>query len=257
MENISTILVPFDFSESANQALEYTVDYIGDSKIKIVLVHIAPDPNSVKDEGFKVLNEKYARNLKIPMEWLVSKNSLAETIVEIQNNKKADLVIMGTSGSKNKIGTTNTAELVLATDCPVIVVPKNIENFSIKNISLVLGVNEIEDTSVLATLLNVTKRFNAKVHVLTVQNEPGTYGYSKADEKNENALMYYLEDFYAEHTFIENQDILEGIFSYVDSHSIDMIAVMPRNHTSKSAPSKGLLTKELTMRSAVPVLALD
>lgn len=257
MNNVSTILVPFDFSESAKRALNYTVDYIGDSEIKIILVYITNEENITKEEAFNVLREKYTRNLKIPIEWVLGSNSLIDTIVKIQKAKKADMIIMGTSGSTDNVGATNTSKLVLAVDCPVIVVPKDVDVCTIKNISLILGVNEIDDTSVLGTLLEVSKRFNAKVHVLTIQNSPGTYGYSKADEKNENALKYYLEDFYVEHTFIENSDIVEGVFSYVDSHNIDMIAILPRNHTKKSAPSEGLLTKELALRSLVPILAIN
>jgi K+-sensing histidine kinase KdpD len=105
--------------------------------------------------------------------------------------------------------------------------------------------------------LEVSRTFNAKVHVLTVQNSPEIKAYSKVDEKNENTLMYYLEEFYSEHTFTENQDIVEGIFNYTNTHNIDLIAILPRHHSKKSEPSEGLLTRELVLKSKIPVLTIE
>ncbi|SDE44516.1 Universal stress protein family protein [Pricia antarctica] len=46
MNKISTILVPFDFSESAKKALEYAVAFTGrDDDIQIVLAHVSGHGN--------------------------------------------------------------------------------------------------------------------------------------------------------------------------------------------------------------------
>ncbi|MGB5818997.1 MAG: universal stress protein [Saonia sp.] len=261
MDKISTILVPFDFSKISKNALEYTMDFVGqDEHMKILLAYISPDKDAeIREEDFEKLKDQYSGTLKSPMEWISKSGSLTDSIVSIQKSQQIDLVIMGTSGVGDETdeAVTNTSKLVTKADCPVLVVPESAKTLNVKKIALVLGKDKIDDVEVLGTLLEVTRRFNAMVHVLTIQNEPGTYGYSKADESNENVLEYYLENFYSHHIFMENPDVVEGIFSYVSEKDIDMIAILPRNHTKEATPSEGLLTKELTMHSKVPILAID
>lgn len=261
MDSISTILIPFDFSKTSKNALDYTINFIGqDKKIKILLAYISEDMNdeAIK-EAFEKLQDEYSNILKSPMEWVSEPGSSIESIMDIQKKQKTDFIIMGTSGADSKADgvPTNSSRLVVQALCPMLVIPENIKEFSIEKIALVLGKDEIENKSVLETLLYVSRRFNAKVHVVTIENEEGIYGYSKVDEKNENLLEYYLENFYSHHSFIENKDILKGVAEYTQVNDIDIVAIFPHHHTQENAPSAGRLTKELTMHSKVPILAIE
>src|SRR6056297_211287 len=261
MKKIRSILIPFNFSRTAIRALAYAVDYIGkDENQKIVLAYISDNQNLEQlREEFKSTEDKHQASLKHPIEWISASGSLTETIIEIQKKKEIDLIIMGTFSSLGVWDDelSNTSKLVLEAECPVLVVPFVLEEFRLENIALVLGKEEIENTKVLDTLLQVARKFNAKVHVITVENKQESYGYSKIDEKNENALQYYLENFYSEHVFIKNPDILEAILSYTTDKSIDMIAILPRNHMASGKSSEGQLTQMLTLHSQIPVLAID
>lgn len=259
MDKISTILVPFDFSRTSKKALDYAVEFIGQNKdMKIILGYISEEHNvDMLKEAFSSTLAQY--KMKGNMEWLVASGSLTETLMKIQKEESVDLIIMGTFGTivDGEPGETNTSKLVIGIDCPVLVVPYGMENFQIKNIALVLGKEEIEDREALGTLLDIGRKFNAKVHVVTIENRPELYGYSNIDAQNENTLAYYLEDFYSDHTFIENPDVLEGILNYASEKAIDMITIFPRNHSKKSEPSEGQLTQLLTLHSKIPVLAID
>lgn len=261
MDRISTILVPFDFSNIAKSALEYTVAFVGrNDDIRIVLAHISGNSNfSILPENFKRIEEKYNSKLKNKLEWITQSGSLTNTLLAIQNTRMVDMVIMGTSGPQKEGAAeiTNTSKFVLEADCPVLVVPKAYQDFKLNRIALVLGNEEIDDTSVLETLLQVARRFNAQVHVVTIENKPGNYGYSEEEEKNENAVEYYLESFYAERVFIKNKDVVEGILNYASKKELDLITILPRNHSKRSEPSEGQLTQLLALHSQVPVLAID
>lgn len=260
MDKISTLLVPFDFSPLAEKALDYAVDFIGlKTNMKLVLAHITDTPESDSiDARFDEIKSKYSKTLRSPMECIHKAGSLTDSVLEVQKNQQIDLIIMGTSApSDSSITKSNTSELVKAAGCPVLVVPKTIKGFQLKNIALVLGKDEINNKEALSTLLDVARKFNTKVHVLTIENEPGIYGYSSTDEKNENLLEYYLESFYQDHMFIENKDVVEGISNYVSEKEIDIIAILPRNHDKKNSPSKGKLTEALTLQSKVPLLAIN
>jgi len=259
MKTISTILVPYDYSPSAERALGYAVEFVASEEIKINLIYVSEKANKDKMRvTYDNLCEKYEGKLKVPMMWSLGwDGSVTDIIIEARQDKKADLIIMGTSGTAGGKEITQTSKLVKNANCPVLVIPEDSTTMKLKNISLVLGKNEIDRPNSLNTLLSISQRFDAKVHVLTVQNTPGTFGYSKSDQSNENMLMYHLENFYSEHTFIENPDIIEGIFSYANNHDIDMIVILRRNHAKNATPSEGLLTEELVLRTKIPVLTIE
>jgi nucleotide-binding universal stress UspA family protein len=259
MDKLATVLVPFDFSGASKKALDYAVNFIGKNKgMKVVLAYVSENQNTaIPEKDLDKTVKKYDLNGR--MEWVSASGTLIAALINIQKKRQIDLVIMGTSGvTDEKVQSeTHTSTLVLEADCPVLVVPYNDKKFKIKHIALVLGKEKIDDTETLNTLLDVARKFNAKVHVVTIENKPESYGYSNIDVENENALAYYLENFYEDHTFIKNPDVVEGIFSYVSKKDIDMITILPRNHAKKSEPSEGQLTQVLTQRSQVPVLAID
>ncbi len=260
MNKISTILVPFDFSNTSKTALQYAVEFVGnDENWEILLAYITDDVNmNMLKEAFGVEQEKYQKKLKNPLKWVTAWGSLTDSLLKIQESRKIDMVIMGTSGAfdKNDPTLSNTSKLVLKTDCPVLVVPQEFKEFQVKNIALVLGKEEIDERQVLETLLKVSRKFNAKVHVLTIENTSEMYGYSAIDEKNENLLAYYLENFYSEHTFLENPDLVKGILTHATEKEMDMIAILPRNHARRDNPSEGRLTEMLTLKSKIPILAV-
>ncbi|WP_273567863.1 universal stress protein [Maribacter halichondriae] len=260
MDKISTILVPFDSSTAARTAFDYAVNFVGDDKnMEICLAYVEDDEKIDITKAFDDLQKKYAKELKKPLQLFTRKGSLSKALSQIQENQKIDLVIMGTSEVEDheiKL-ISNTSKFVSEVDSPVLVIPEKMNEFQIKNIALVLGKEEIDDRHALETLLDVARKFNAKVHVLTIENTSEMYGYSEADQTNENLLEYYLENFYSEHTFIENPDVVKGILSHASEKEMDMIAILPRNHAKKSNPSEGRLTEMLTLKSKIPVLAID
>ena len=262
MDKISTILVPFDFSEASKNALDYAVSLVGrNSEIKILLAYFSDHCNFKLDpKNFEKIEKKYNTVLTIPLEYTIENNgSLTEVLLDIQKTRDIDLIVMGTLGAKDKseMVTTNTSKLVMAADCPVLVVPKGQGEFSLKRIALVLGEQEIDDSKALGTLLHVARRTNAKVYVVSIENQEGTFGYSEEEENNDRMVEHYLENFYEDRVFIKNKDVVKGILTYATKNNIDLIAILPGTHNKRNEPSKGKLTQVLTLQSKIPVLAID
>ena len=265
MNNINKILVPFDLSLASERALQCALHFITKNDTPEIITlysSSALDDNILKEvlqEKISDIKKQFPYASKSNIKLIIRKELLIDTILNEQKEQNIDLIIMGTKGSdQDKESTfTNTSRLVLEADCPVLVVPEKVEEFQVSKIALVLGKDEIDDPSVLGTLLETVRRFHAQVHVLTICNEDGTYGYSVTDEKNENTITYYLENFYSHHIFLENEDVVEGILDYVKNKEIDMIAILPSNHSKKNQPSEGRLTKLLTLHSQIPLLTLD
>ncbi|MBT8188059.1 MAG: universal stress protein [Croceitalea sp.] len=263
MSNIKKILVPFDYSEPAINALDYALNFAGYQRpIEVVALQVTQkemkDSEKVEaNEEFKKIVKSLNKRTHKPPRLVLLSGDLIDTILKAQNDQKIELTIMGTMGdSQANEALTNASRLVLEAKGPVITVPYGCEITLPKQISLVLGKEEIERPKVLSTLLDIARMFNAKVHVLTIYKE-SIYKEEAVVESNEDTLEYYLEHFYAEHNFSKNEDIEKGILDYINDKGIELLAILPRNHAQKTKASEGRLTKLLTLHSTVPVLTLD
>lgn len=240
--------------------MRYALDFAGSRKnLRLTICFMQQEPDNERLEAtFREIKSSAGNGFRASLDWIQFSPPSVPGFVRQAQALKTDLIIMGTSGSDDPDGSSNTSETVLSTECPVLVVPEGVdEEFRLKEIALVLGPNEIDDHKDLETLLNISRTFNSRVHVLTVQSEPGAFGYSEEEEKNEELLEYYLEGFYAEHVYIRSEDVVQGIFDYVGQKEIDMIAIMPRKHVRKGTPSEGRLTRILTLQSRTPLLAIE
>ncbi len=259
---MKNILIPFDFSEVSKNALEYAVKFAGKEPAQqLYLLHIK-DGSIAEDQisgKFEKLVEEYQSPLNPKIRTLVRSGKLVPTILEIQKELDIDLVIMGTRGAE--VGeeniATRTSRFVQEADLPVLVIPEKVKNFRLDTIILTIGTEKIADRSPLHMLLEVSRKFKAQVHVLTVHQNEMAMGYSEDDESNESTLQYFLEMFYSHHSFSENEDIEKGILEYIEKHDLDMLAIMPRTHLENEEASEGRLTRVLTLHSNVPLLVLD
>ena len=263
MSAIKKIVIPFDFSEASVAALDYGLSFVDFNKpIEILAVYVCPSSFSEHDieqtnQNFKSIVGELNKKTKFEPHFEMVQGALPDALLQFRASNEVDLIIMGTMGDKSlDEHVTNTSNLVLHAECPVISVPYGSEAQQLNEIALVLGKEEIEDPKILNFLLDVARMFNAKVHVLTIYAE-SIFDENVVVESNEESLAYYLEHFYVEHNFEKNQDVEQGIFDYIEGKDIDLLAIIPRNHVKKTSPSEGRLTKLLTLHSSVPILTLD
>lgn len=258
---MKNILIPFDFSNVSLNALEYAVKFAkNDESITLFLLHIN-DGNLKESEisgKFQNVVSKYEGPFNPKIETVIKSGKLIPSILEIQKKLKVDLIIMGTKGAEGEDNVaTRTSKFVQEADLPVLVIPEKAKYFRLETIILTLGKDKIADRTPLYVLLDVSRRFNARVHVLTVHQATVEMGYSEEDESNEATLQYFLEMFYSHHSFAENEDIEQGIKEYIEKYDIDMLAIMPKTHLKNDEASEGRLTKHLTLHSDIPLLVLD
>ena len=257
MNNIRKILVPVDFSDVSDNALRYISGLVKNSQdIEVMLLHICPaeqEITSSQEQQLADLAQKWCKSIP-SCQKRIDKGSVVETIVKIQEEQDTDLIVMGTRGSQDETKETITSKLVLEADCSVLVIPENQHSFNINKIALALGENTIDNSGGLQTLHDIAREFNATVHILTVNRNGGT---PSVKEENQELLEYYLESLLYFHAFPKNADIEVGISDYIREQNIDMLAILPRNHTRSTTPSEGRLTKLLTMHTKVPLLTID
>lgn len=141
---IKRILFPTDFSEGSSHALPYAIDMAKHYGARLYLLHVIYDiakttgwyvPHISMDEMYKDMEESAKKELERygleelrglkEVERAVRKGVHHEEIVRFANEKKIDLIVMGTHGRKGidriLFGGT-AAQVVRDAPCPVLTV---------------------------------------------------------------------------------------------------------------------------------------
>ncbi|MFY0625018.1 MAG: universal stress protein [Reichenbachiella sp.] len=258
MNTIKKILIPIDFSNSANAAINYALGMTqNDRNIEFTLIHVLEgDSNESK---VKVQLDEIEKNTfaseNIKCNSIIKEGTLADVLIKTKDELDIDLIVMGTAGSPDIPPASKTISLLKKADCSLLAVPEKNNGFELKNIALAWDKKAIDDTSNLGVLHDLARWYNAKVHLLTIDRDEEPHEITFGE--NVKTLEYYMESLDYRHSFPKNTDIEQGINDYVKEKSIDILAIMPRHHAVNTAPSNGKLTQVLAGHSDVPLLILD
>lgn len=241
------ILVPCDFSKSANEAYKVAIDLALKTKGEIFLLHVVPISNLYStgfageplafDPGYYGQMEK---DIKIELDKLVKIGTgkslkvstevvYGDVIVSVKNmikTHKIDLVVMGTSGSSGLseifIGS-NTEKVVRFSSVPVLAVKKAIDLKSIKNI-LVPSTLFLNQTDFVKKLKELQEFFGATLHILLINTPMHFRRDAEANETLKEFAKYYKLSNYKLY-FRNYAREEEGIMEFAYNEKMDLIAM--------------------------------
>lgn len=101
MENLNKpIIVPWDFTEIAQNAFEHAVNLSNILKKDIILLHIVENPNDIESsfEKLKLKTQDLKKSYMVNSHPVVKTGNIFETIREVSHEYKAEMVVMGTHG---------------------------------------------------------------------------------------------------------------------------------------------------------------
>ena len=263
MNKISKILIPFNFKESALNALNYAVSFskkAQETHIQLLYIMLGDESMSeseIESKFSETLEKLNYQSARPTITFQIKKGAINAQILDAREEFQADLIVMGTKGSKEdaEVENTNTSSFINSAKCPVIVVPMTFKDFKLDHITLAIDKSEIAKPNLLKVLLVIARRFDAKIHVLTVYDE-NDKDYLK-EQDNESILDYYFERYYDTSSATRSSKIADSIIEYDKKRSIDMLAIIPRNQAIGEQPSEGKLTQYLTKHSDIPILIID
>jgi nucleotide-binding universal stress UspA family protein len=120
------IIVPWDFSEKAEFALEHALNYAAISNKDVALLHIVKKAKEIEeatkelDKKIEQIKEKFGR----PVHAIVKEGTIFTTIAEAIEETDATFAIMGTHGMKGmqKLTGSWALKVITSSKCPFIVV---------------------------------------------------------------------------------------------------------------------------------------
>lgn len=273
---MKTILIPTDFSKSAENALDYAIEIAKHTGSKLILFHayqlpletselpVMPTLEEIEKQVVKNL-KKIERRVKKKYEHLEVRSEYksgfpVEEIRLCAERNKANLVVMGLHGAgflKEKLIGSVATVLIKSSRCPVMIINQNVKFRTIKKIAFAFDYTEIKDRSALAPVIEFTSLFKSHIYIFNVVKSQLQAVSSISKAVDGMKLAHALKD--AEHSFhySENEDIVEGINQFVLDNKIDLVVMVPHKHSPLHKLFNPSQTQKMAFHTRIPLLTLS
>ncbi|MDD2984290.1 MAG: universal stress protein [Crocinitomicaceae bacterium] len=247
---MKTILIPTDFSTASDSALAYASELALVSNATLIVFHVYHFPivNTYNAEILALplddVRESCELNLQAVKDQLLStypglkletvcKLGFAKDEIDaILTERKVDLLIMGMKEADfltEKILGSTTTSLLENKHCPVLIVRENSVFKSIQKIALAYDEAMEMNPLVESRLKMLVDIFKPHIYFLRVVPVDGHVSIPDTIESiNYHAAL--VSTAYSFH-LVKNDDVTEGINQFVLENQVDLVVMMPREHT--------------------------
>ncbi len=253
-------IVPYDFTPVTDKAIEYAL-HIGkrvDTEIRIM--HLAPD--KAKGMAKVKLLEEVKDKLNVPANVKVTTSvrvgNIFTDIGKIAEEEKAQLIIMGTHGSRGmqRLFGSNAMKVVTSADCPFLVVQKTTELKEISEVIVPIDLTK-ESLQIVNIAGDMANIFKANVHVLAekqsdqilntrIQNRIGIVSKSY-EERGIDANIHFVK---------KAGSYGKKIMQYAKANNGGMLAIA--YHSESLLPQFDSFAQNLiTNKAGLPVLIIN
>ncbi len=255
------VIIPVDFSETSLNAARYAADMLSGKENSHVILY-----NMFKDEEEGETAGQYLESLKAEMDQKGVKNieivkergsDLIDSLGRLAYQKTAELIVMGISEKeewRQLLTGSNTVKMAERSVCPVMIIPQDAKYSGINNIALTSDFQDVDNTTPVLAIKTLDLFKSVNLHIVNVDNQ---HYVSLTEEYlvERGKMQKLFIDFNPEFYFIGMNDFYEAIDQFTKDHGIDMLIVMPKNHSFMNSLFSASHTKKLAFHSSVPVLA--
>lgn len=274
---MKTILVPVDFSEYSEFALEVAASIAKDKGANIIAVHMLGLSNAflTKDESEEVYNAMYYMKLaKKRFKEFLNKPYLKDIEVTdtIRNYKdfselnkvakefQADLIVMGshgTSGFAEIFVGSNTEKVVRTSEIPVLVIKERMKDFNIKQVIYVSDL-ELESVGAYVKTRNFLLNFDCELEMLFVKLPEYFHSTREMSDKYNKFLdaTGLNELVPPEIRYYDDYSLESGVFNYCKKHEEDVIIIPTHGRKGLSHFFYGSYGEDVVNHSTIPVLTM-
>ncbi|MEQ9404079.1 MAG: universal stress protein [Cyclobacteriaceae bacterium] len=274
---MNRIICPVDFSEPANNALEYAANLAVHLKAQLTLLHIVQKnalhetPTGAKIiEATEELEKEAKRKLETCCEELKKEFTL-DCFIRVKTHSEGlekalsmelteegfDLAVMGTNGPDDYnqlFFGTHTYNVIRKINIPLLMVPKGCQFESFENMVYASDYDN-EDMVTLQKLVDFANVFSSKITFLHISNHD--------TEKSEEIFLSF-KDVYEDKLeaapgtiFFEreiNKDSTRGIDAYMDEKKADLLVLQVKHRTALQKIFHDSVIKKLSFAATYPVL---
>lgn len=261
---MNTILVATDFSAAADNAALYAAQLAQKLNVAVTILHVYEMPISMNDvpimmvsaeelknnadrglERVKELMQQNAPGVAIRTESRLG--DIAAEMEEFCREQPPFLVIAGkhgASGVERFLFGSSTMSIIRHAHVPVIAVPEQVTECNIQNIALAVDDPGIEKQR--PFIEKLVQQTGAGLHVVHVKQH-------RNDAMQTGNLLQGLQP---QHHIVTNEDFVSGMEHFLNTHSIDLLVIMPHEHSWMERVFFKTHTAELLEKIRIPILSV-
>ena len=270
------IIVPVDFSEHSEYALEAAAGLAQKFGSELIVLHMLELSNAIISSANDTLNQEAVFYLKLAeqkFETFLDKPYLEDVIVtpivkhfkvwnevnDVAKKHNADLIIMGShgaSGIKEVLIGSNTQKVVRHAEIPVLVIKHNPILMDFEN---AVFASDFSDEAV-ASYLKATQLYDnlgTKIHLVYVNSPDGNFrSSSEIDKRVANFLTKAegnLENLNKVNV-VSDYSIEKGILNFANVIGADVIALATHGRKGLSHFFEGSVSEDIANHSTLPVM---
>lgn len=275
------ILVPTDFSDTAQHAISFAIETSKIFPAKLTLIHSYEINPDLMTDYVGVNKEFYLRMLSdlekkldavrddihtkesVEADTFISTYPLNQAIKKATKEQKTDLIVMGTlgaSGIKEKLWGSHTSSLIGKTKVPVIVIPHSYTWRKPEKILLVTNKFQ-KDSKILNYIFELAGLYmaNIQVGVFTDTDDEKTEQYLE-NEKEIKEYEAFLKENYNESTLISihltGEKFEETLQDYIQENEIDMLVMVTYQGGFWDRLFNPSKTKRMSYHTQIPLLVI-
>jgi nucleotide-binding universal stress UspA family protein len=269
---MKTLLVPTDFSNNANNAVKYGNDFAQFTNSKILLLHaymplvgqysiipgiVAEDIAIERNNSQKKLEKLRSKLLQAKNVGVVKIGDPIEEIIKTADEKKTQLIIMGTHGSsglKRVLFGSNTSNVISKSKVPVLAIP---QRYRFKKIETIVYASDLKNTfNELKHIIPIAKQLDATIEILNLD-----YSFDENDkkkliiEKKIKTLSYKKIKLIAQKATLE-KTMIGQLKSYLVKRKPQILVMFPENRAWYDKILLSSKTEELSNQLKLPLLSI-
>lgn len=270
---MKTILVPTDFSKIAANAFRYALEIASRSGAQVVALHVVYPNEGVENNLYSAVwvDEYYKQREKDVHNWvrrLARRDDLKKVPVRSQcmigfpvgsiheavEREKAELIVMGTTGSTGLRGAflgSVAAGVIARTGVPVLVVPDKVKFREMSRAVLATDFHLKRGERTLHVLHDLPQLQKGEIHVVHVLEKPG-----QTDKAQESAFGQKLGKLRHDFHYLHDRDVVQAVINFLESTDADLLVAVAHEHSMLHRLFFDSMTRKLAQRVKVPTLAL-
>ena len=266
-----TVLVPTDFTEVIEYAIEHAAGICKTQGYKLTLLHVInkETKNYLKKEKLTgdSIHERLEKQVKeisgeygIEVDFVVKEGSIFSTIGEVAKEVGANKLVLGTHGKVGvqKLVGSYAMKVIESSPAPVIVVQKRGFRDGYNNIVLPID-DTMESKQKVKWAIHIARKFNSNVHIFAM-NVSDSVRMSKIKGSMNQIKKFFVQNniAYTEKLSDKGTSFPKQILSYSQSIDADMILIM--TNQSKLLPTFIISQWEeqiLFNESLIPIMAIN
>lgn len=266
------IIVATDFSETGNNAVNYSCSLAESIKASVLIFHSfivpvtfsdTPMPVIPIDERQKIAEDRMTELLAqakaffphLEVAGKVIYGDLFDDLEEyIENENTPDLIAIGNSGDASIFPGSTVLDALTQLNYPVLAIPATTVYRPVKKLCFACDFRNVSDLEPFEYIPGLSGLLDAELHVLSVD-----HNWKQADhESSERSKKIHsiLSGAKPQYHFIDDPDTDKAIKNFTETNHMDWLLIIPHKHSFFERLFHKSHTVEMIHQSSIPLIAL-